>query len=140
MSSERNAGGWMPKSSLVSLVDDDGSFRKSVVLLLESLDYRVEAFASAADFLESPYLAQTACLIVDVQMPAMTGFDLYRHLLESGHAIPTILVTAMPDDVDRRRALKDGVVCYLSKPISEERLLRCIHEALQSQTPPSPNS
>lgn len=126
----------MPKSPLVSLVDDDESFRNSVVLLLESLGYIVESFESAADFLESPHLAQTACLIVDVQMPAMTGIELHRRLRGSGHAIPTILVTARPDAVERGRALENGVICCVAKPLREEQLLRLIRQALQSETPP----
>jgi FixJ family two-component response regulator len=100
--------------------------------LMRSLGYRVEAFASAADFLASPRLAETACLIVDVNMPAMTGIELHRHLSDAGHAIPTILVTAYPNDVDRIRALADGVVCYLRKPISQQQLKRCLHAALAS--------
>ena len=61
---------------------------------MRSLGYSVEAFPSAADFLASPHLVETACLIADVHMPAMTGLQLYRHLIDAGYAIPTILVTA----------------------------------------------
>src|SRR6202521_1584011 len=100
--------------------------------LMKSLGYTVEAFSSAADFLASPHLAETACLIADVNMPAMTGIDLYRHLVEMGHAIPTILVTAYPDDDARSRALKEGVICYLRKPVDEEQLKRCLRTALRS--------
>jgi FixJ family two-component response regulator len=100
--------------------------------LMRSLGYRVEAFASAADFLASPRLGETACLIADVNMPAMTGVELYRHLIDSSHAIPTILVTAYPNDVDRIRALTDGVVCYLRKPVNEQQLKRCLHATLTS--------
>ena len=107
----------MPKASLVSVVEDDQFFRESMRRLMRSLGYDVEAFPSAADFLASPRLVETACLIADVHMPAMTGLELYRHLIDAGHAIPTILVTAYPDDVDRARALNDGVVCYLRKPL-----------------------
>jgi len=99
---------------------------------MRSLGYRVEAFASAADLLASPRLAETACLIADVNMPAMTGNELYRHLSDSGHTIPTILVTAYPNDVERARALNNGVVCYLRKPLDEEHLKRCLHAALTS--------
>ena len=81
------------------------------------IGYTVEDFPSAADFLASPRLAETACLIADVNMPAMTGIELYRHLIDAGLAIPTIFVTAYPDDVDRIRALNHGVVCYLRKPL-----------------------
>jgi FixJ family two-component response regulator len=130
----------MLKSSLVSLVDDDRLFRKSMAMLLDSLGYIVEAFPSAADFLASPCLAETACLIADVQMPGMTGIELHARLIDRGHAIPTILVTAQPDDIDRTRALKDGVICYLGKPVDLEQLLRCIREALQPGRPPEANS
>ena len=122
----------MPKPSLVSVVEDDQFFRESMRRLMRSLGYRVEAFASAADFLASPRLGETACLIADVNMPLMTGVELYRHLIDSGHAIPTILVTAYPNDVDRIRALTDGVVCYLRKPVNQQQLKRCLHAVLTS--------
>jgi FixJ family two-component response regulator len=122
----------MPKRSLVSVVEDDQFFRESMRWLMRSLGHRVEAFASAADFLASPRLAETACLIADVNMPAMTGIELYRHLSDAGRTIPTILVTAYPNDVDRIRALTNGVVCYLRKPVNEQQLKRCLHAALTS--------
>jgi FixJ family two-component response regulator len=100
--------------------------------LMRSLGYSVEAFSSAADFLASPRLVETACLIADVHMPAMTGVELYRHLIEAGYVIPTILMTAYPNDTDRTRALNDGIVCYLRKPIDEGALIRCLHAALHS--------
>src|SRR6202041_3536061 len=98
---ERTAGGRMSKRSLVSVVEDDQFFRESMRRLMRSLGYRVEAFASAADFLASPNLAETACLIADVNMPAMTGIELYRHHSGTGRTIQTILVTAYPNDVER---------------------------------------
>ena len=131
----------MPKRSLVSVVEDDQFFRESMRRLMRSLGHRVEAFASAADFLASPHLAETACLIADVNMPAMTGIELYRHLSDAGRAIPTILVTAYPNDVDRIRAVTDGVVCYLRKPVDEQQLKRCLHAALTSgERTPEENS
>jgi FixJ family two-component response regulator len=119
----------MPKTSLVSVVEDDRFFRESMRRLMRSLGYTVEAFSSAADFLASPRRVETACLIADVHMPAMTGVELYRHLMDTGCEIPTILVTAYPNDIDRTRALNDGVVCYLRKPIDESDLMRCLREA-----------
>src|ERR1700693_5792592 len=107
---------------------------------MRSLGYSVEAFPSAADFLASPRLVETACLIADVHMPAMTGLELYRHLIDAGYAIPTILVTAYPDDDVRARALNDGVVCYLRKPVDEKHLVRCLRAALHSGDPPEENS
>ena len=98
---------------------------------MRSLGYTIEAFSSAADFLAWPRLAETACLVADVHMPGMNGDELYRCLIGAGHAIPTILVaTAYPDDVVRANALKDGVICYLHKPLDEKRLLDCIRLAL----------
>src|SRR5258707_301302 len=120
----------MPKAPFVSVVDDDQFFRASTRRLVASLGYAAEDFVSAAEFLVSPRLAETACLIADIHMPKMTGVELYRHLIGMGHAIPTILVTGRPDDGERARALSDGVVCYLSKPIIEERLVRCLDLAL----------
>jgi FixJ family two-component response regulator len=123
----------MPKTSLVSVVEDDRYFRESMRRLMRSLGYPVEVFSSAADFLASPRRVETSCLICDVQMPAMSGIDLHRHLIKVGYAIPTILVTAYPNDVDRARALNNGVVCYLSKPIDETLLIRCLRGALGFQ-------
>src|SRR6266568_1288746 len=120
----------MREALLISVVEDDWFFRDSMRSLLKSLGYTVEAFSSAADFLASPHLIETACLITDVQMPAMTGVELYRHLIDTGYAIPTILVTAYPDAADRARALNDGVVCYLRKPVDEQHLMRCLRSAL----------
>ena len=122
----------MPKALLVSVVEDDEFLRESMRMLMESLGHSVEAFSSAADFLASPRLVETACLIADVHMPAMTGIELHRHLIETGHAIPTILMTAYPDDEARTLSLKEGVICYLGKPVDDELLKRCLRAALRS--------
>ena len=123
----------MPKRRLISIVEDDQPFRESMIELMSSLGYTVEAFPSAESFLASPLLAETACLVADVHMPGMTGVELNRRLIHAGHQIPVILVTAYPDEVVRNRALKDGVVCYLSKPVDDEHLERCIRSVLQSE-------
>jgi FixJ family two-component response regulator len=130
----------MPNASLVSVVEDDRFFRESMSRLMRSLGYSVEAFPSAADFLASPRLVETACLIADIHMPAMTGLELYGQLVDAGLAIPTILVTAYPDDVARDRAMNDGVVCYLRKPVNEDDLVRCLRAALHSGDRPERNS
>jgi FixJ family two-component response regulator len=122
----------MTKRTLISVVEDDQPFRESMRKLMTALGYTVEAFSSATDFLASPILPATGCLVTDVQMPGMSGVELHRHLVDSGHVIPTILVTAYPDDITRNRALKDGVVCYLSKPVDDEHLERCLRSALES--------
>ncbi|MEK1924681.1 MAG: response regulator [Rhizobium giardinii] len=128
------------KKVLVSVVEDDQSFRESMCRLMRSLGYTVEIFSSATEFLASTSLAETACLIADIHMPVMTGIELNRRLVDTGHAIPTILVTAFPNDVDRARALNDGVVCYLRKPVDEEHLTQCVCAALRSSDLPEADS
>lgn len=130
----------MPQTLLVSVVEDDRFFRESMKRLMRSFGYAVEAFPSAADFLASPHLVETACLIADVQMPGMTGAELHRHLIDSGSAIPTILVTAYDNDDPRVGALNQGVVGYLRKPIDERLLARCLRAALHPGEPPDENS
>lgn len=119
----------MSSQVLISIVDDDRAFRESMRRLMSSLGYSAAVFSSAADFLASSSLSETSCLIADVHMPAMTGVELYRHLIEAGHQVPTILVTAYPTEVERVRALNDGVVCYLRKPVDEQDLMRCLRAA-----------
>jgi FixJ family two-component response regulator len=137
---ERTARGGMMKKLLVSVVEDDRFFRESMGRLMRSLGYTVEAFPSAADFLASPRLGETACLIADVNMPAMTGVELLKQLVHAGHAIPTILVTAYPNDLDRACALNNGVICYLGKPVDEQHLMRCLRAALTPGESPEENS
>jgi len=115
---------------LVSIVDDDPSFGDSMRRLLRSMDYTVAVFPSGALFLASPHLATTACLVADIHMPEMTGVELYEHLIERGHAIPTILVTAYPDDSVKERMLDRGVECYLGKPLEEAALIDCLRSAV----------
>jgi FixJ family two-component response regulator len=125
----------MAKRTLISIVEDDEPFRESMKKLMRVLGYTVETFPSAADFLASPLISATACLVTDVQMPGMTGLELHRYLVDVGHRIPTILVTAYPDEITRDRALKAGVVCYVSKPVDDEHLERCLRSALESGKP-----
>jgi FixJ family two-component response regulator len=121
--------------SQLSVVDDDSSFRDSMRRLLKSLNYTVAVFPSAAAFLSSPRLSATACLVADIHMPEMTGVDLHRRLIEAGHKIPTILVTAYPDDDVRERMLALGVVCYLAKPLVEAVLIDCLRSAIARGAP-----
>jgi FixJ family two-component response regulator len=127
-------------SSLIAIVEDDPFVRGSIRRLIRSFGYTVEAFQSANDFLAFPCLDETACLITDINMPEMTGVELFRRLIETGRQIPTILITAYPDDAVRTRALADGALCYLKKPFDEDVLLRCVQEALHRTKPPEVNS
>src|SRR5262245_9051989 len=125
---EVDAGLEMRNSSstlLISIIDDDEQFRTAIADLMQAMGFTIETFPSAADFLASPNIRHTACLIADVHMPRMTGTELHSHLVGSGYDIPTILITAFPDDKARANALGQGVVCYLTKPLKEEALLGC---------------
>ena len=119
----------MPEPSLICVVDDDQSFRDSMRRLLKSHGYTVAVFPGATEFLASAQLSVTACLVADIHMPVMTGAELYQHLVATGHAIPTILITAYPEDVVRQRMLSLGVDCYLPKPLDEAVLIDCLRRA-----------
>jgi FixJ family two-component response regulator len=126
----------MPKRRVIAIVDDDQPFRDSMKKLVSALGYTAEAFPSAADFLRSALVPETACLIADLQMPGMTGTELHSHLSDAGYAIPTILVTAYPDERVRERAIRAGVVCYLSKPVDDEHLEQCLRSAVRQGRSP----
>jgi non-heme chloroperoxidase len=120
---------------LISIVDDDSSARAAVAGLVRALGFAAAEFASAGEFLRSGEVGQAKCLIADVRMPGMTGLALYRHLVASGTAIPTILMTAWPDDATRTLALNAGVICYLAKPFASGDLLGCITSAFALSCP-----
>jgi FixJ family two-component response regulator len=101
--------------------------------LLKAMSFIAGAFEHPDKFLKSKRLGGTSCLIADMRMPGMTGFELHNHLVSSGHPILTVLITAFPNERDRHRAMKAGVVCYLRKPFTESELLACINSALSSR-------
>jgi FixJ family two-component response regulator len=115
----------------ISIVDDDASIREALKSLMRSVRFNVEAFASAEEFLASDRLNDTACLILDVNLPGMSGFELQNHLHVERRGIPIIFITAHADDVSRQRALKSGAVEFLSKPVRRETLFKAIESAIQ---------
>jgi FixJ family two-component response regulator len=123
----------VPKKPLISIIDDDESVREGTTDLIKAMGFVAAAFQRADDFLNSHHLRSTSCLIADVRMPGMTGLELHNRLVGSGNSIPTILITAFPNDRDRARALRAGVVCYLAKPYKDDDLLACIRSALESR-------
>ncbi|HTU53244.1 MAG TPA: response regulator [Acetobacteraceae bacterium] len=120
----------MPNRPLIVIVDDDESVRTALGSLVRAVGFGAQAFASAEEFLVSRHQESAACLILDVNMPGMSGSELHRRLVKSGRAIPTILITGTPDDEARKSAVREGVVCYLGKPVPAEDLLACVHSAL----------
>ena len=123
----------MPQRHLIAIVDDDALIRETLKDLLDSAGYTSAVFSSAQRFLKSKRLATVACLITDMRMPGTTGIELHQKLVDAGRAIPTILITAYPDERVRARAVRAGILCYLPKPVTSEALLACVDEALVAQ-------
>lgn len=120
-----------PPARRISIVDDDASIREALKSLMRSVRYNVDAFASAEEFLASERLDSTACLILDVYLPGMNGFELQNRLNAERRAIPIIFITAHADDASRQRALKAGAVELLSKPVRREALFKAIQSAIE---------
>ena len=121
------------KAPLIAIIDDDKSMRDTTRDLLESAGFSAATFASAAHLLKSRRLHRVSCLIADMRMPGMTGLELHQHLAASNHPIPTILMTAYPDERVRAQALKANVVCYLAKPFEAEDLLNYVRRAVHGR-------
>jgi FixJ family two-component response regulator len=115
---------------LISIIDDDESVRAALQRILASHGLEAATFATAEQFLASDQLRQAACLIADIRMPGMSGFQLHQRLLADGYQIPTILITGCPTEADREAALASGIVAYLPKPFSERSLLEDVAAAL----------
>ena len=124
----------MSKAPLISIVDDDALARDGTRELIESLGYRTTTFESAEDFLKSSTVADTACLITDLQMPGLNGLELQEALQSLGNQTPVIVITAYPNEKDRTRALENGAVGYLSKPFNERMLIKCLTVAIKLQS------
>jgi len=122
----------MSENPLIAVVDDDASMRGALRNLLRSVGFRAAAFASAEEFLQASQIQDTACAIVDVRMPGMSGLELQQHLATIQCPVPLIFITAHGDAEARARALRAGAVDFLYKPFSEEVLLRAIQSALQA--------
>jgi len=115
----------------ISIVDDDDLVRVALGRLMKAHGYLVETFESGAGLLNSGQLAHTDCLITDIQMPGMSGLELHSRLTAAGLTVPTILITAHPDEDVRTRALRAGVLSYLTKPIDGADLLASVRSALE---------
>jgi FixJ family two-component response regulator len=117
-------------SPRISIVDDDASIREALKSLMRSVRFEVEAFGSAEEFLASEHSGKTTCLILDLSLPGMNGFELQDHLNKQQHNIPIIFITAHADELSRQRALKAGAIDLLSKPVRREPLFKAIQSAI----------
>jgi FixJ family two-component response regulator len=116
---------------VLSLVDDDASVRTATGGLIKSFGFTVEVFASGEEFLLFGSLRVTSCLVLDVQMPGMSGLQLQSHLAAAGYRIPIVFITGYPDERTRARALEAGAVAFLNKPFAEDALLTGIRLCLK---------
>ena len=121
----------MFETPLISIVDDDALARDGIRELVESLGYDVVTFTSAKHFLQSDVIAETTCLITDLQMPGLNGLELQEALRSRGHRTPVIVITAFPNEIHRKRALHGGAVGFLSKPFDEASLIKCLTAAIK---------
>jgi FixJ family two-component response regulator len=116
---------------LISIIDDDASIRAAVGNLLQSLGYYVHTFGSAEEFLRSDHMDATACVVADVNMPAMSGVELLIHLRNRDQRVPFIFITAFPDERIRARAFSAGALGFLTKPFDRGHLIACLEQALR---------
>jgi FixJ family two-component response regulator len=123
---------------LISVIDDDASFRAATDSLLRARGYAAHTFSSAPEFLRSPQLDETSCIITDVQMPDINGLELQTLLRNRGRTVPIIFVTAFPDESARVRALSEGAICFLAKASDASTLIKCIEAALAGRDPTNP--
>jgi FixJ family two-component response regulator len=124
-------GEQLQNTRIVSIIDDDDEVRHAVQRLMRSRGFVTRAFASAEEFLQSPSLHQTMCVISDIQMPGMTGMELHDFMLRQGPRLPVIFLTAFPDERIEKRALAAGALGFLTKPFDAKRLISLVDTAVQ---------
>jgi FixJ family two-component response regulator len=118
---------------VISIIDDDASVRAAMRSLVRSLGFAADTFASAEDFLQSPRVNESSCVITDVQMPGLSGIELQDRLLAEGRSMPIIFVTAFPNEAVRVRAMKAGAIGFLIKPFDAPTLISALDVALKRQ-------
>jgi FixJ family two-component response regulator len=124
----------LSKLPVISIIDDDKSVRNATNRLVRSLGFIAYTFASSDEFLRSPHVNHTTCLIVDVRMPNMTGLELQSVLRGKGLTTPMIFITAFPEAGDRARALEAGAIDFLTKPFDGKTMIRSLSAALKGHS------
>jgi FixJ family two-component response regulator len=118
-------------SPVIAIVDDDPSVREGLKSLIRSAGWRVETFASAQEFLTCRGADAPSCLILDLQLPGLSGLDLQQRMAEVNLEIPIVFLTGHGDIPASVQAMKAGAIEFLTKPVEEEGILKAIQEALQ---------
>ena len=118
-------------AALVAIVDDEESVRKALSRLLRAAGFGVDTYASGADFLGSVQQRTPQCVVLDLRMPHVSGFDVLRALRHAEVAVPAVIVTGDDSADSRTQALADGARAYLRKPVDDAMLLDAIHTALR---------
>ncbi|HEV7718291.1 MAG TPA: response regulator [Arsenicitalea sp.] len=120
----------MQNLPIVSIVDDDAAVRGATARLLRLHGFSVHTFPSGEAFLTSERVEDTSCLITDVRMPGMSGFDLQNRLVDQGNRMPVIFITAYPGQVGEAKSPAADTICLLAKPFDGQHLIKCLQAAL----------
>jgi FixJ family two-component response regulator len=116
--------------SLICIIDDDLSLQKALVRLIQSFGYAARGFGSAEAFIGSDAMSNCSCVVTDIQMPGMSGFDLNQIMKDHTHPVPVIMITARTETELEQNALASGALCFLRKPIDSNMLAECLSKAL----------
>lgn len=122
----------IPEADTVYVVEDDTSLCNAVRRLLRSAHYRVVTFTSAEEFYRSDFKSNPGCLLLDIRLPGISGFELQVRLITSGDEMPVLFITGQDRDGMEERAMRLGASAYLRKPVDEEALLGAIRHAMKS--------
>jgi FixJ family two-component response regulator len=116
---------------LVTIIDDDASFRRSTARLVRAAGHWVQTFSSALEFLKSKHPETTSCIVLDVCLPGLSGLELQQQLAKAGVEIPLIFITGHGDIPTSVRAMKAGAIEFLTKPFRDRDLLNAVEQAVQ---------
>ncbi|WP_027135459.1 response regulator transcription factor [Geminicoccus roseus] len=125
----------MAADPVIAIIDDDASVRAAMGGLIRSLGFDCRLFASAEEFLATARPEDMDCLVMDVQMPGMSGLELQRHLQARHVTVPVVIITAYPEPQIREQALRAGAIGFLAKPFPAEAMIDCLEQALRRQDP-----
>jgi len=124
----------MREVPVISIVDDDESIRMALSSLIRSMGWTAHVFESAQAFLDSGLVPAVSCLISDIQMPGMTGLELQQRLLDDGHRLPIVFITAFGSEAVRQQAMNHGAAHFLLKPLDPSVIEHCLHQLVGSGT------